>query len=315
MRHLIFFYHILAFLAGITVVMLSFAAYFKLKKPVYKDYSLFIISLTLFLIDQTGTSYTLANLVMDKYSGALLGLISTVGYAMMTYYLPKFTHEFFNDELDEKKKKLFSLLALALPVSAVIIYYTLSLWLLPVLIFNVIMIGSISYSLVLARKNYARLDSKKKEIVKRFMLITYICVPYITLDLFIEKLPHVGGYFTYGILSVPTFYLLWNCLTLYFTFKLMHPLNIGNHTHETERMEVHEAEDIDAFVQKYGITAREKEVIDLLKKGFSYSRICEELVISMPTVKSHVYNIYQKTGVKNKVELINKINSTGKDKK
>jgi DNA-binding CsgD family transcriptional regulator len=57
----------------------------------------------------------------------------------------------------------------------------------------------------------------------------------------------------------------------------------------------------------YNITSRESEVINFLIKGISYKEIAAKLFISLPTVKTHVSNIYQKMNIKNKVELINLI--------
>lgn len=55
----------------------------------------------------------------------------------------------------------------------------------------------------------------------------------------------------------------------------------------------------------YNITPREREVIILLVKGLSYKAIADKLFISIPTVKSHATNIYQKLDVSNKMELVN----------
>lgn len=55
----------------------------------------------------------------------------------------------------------------------------------------------------------------------------------------------------------------------------------------------------------YNITPRETEVINLLIKAIGYKEIGARLFISLPTVKTHVSNIYQKLNIKNKVELIN----------
>jgi DNA-binding CsgD family transcriptional regulator len=59
----------------------------------------------------------------------------------------------------------------------------------------------------------------------------------------------------------------------------------------------------------YNITNRELEVINLLIKGETYKDIGKKLFISIPTVKTHVSNIYQKMNINNKVELINLINN------
>lgn len=63
----------------------------------------------------------------------------------------------------------------------------------------------------------------------------------------------------------------------------------------------------DLFLEKYKITEREKEIIILIANGYSNGDIGERLDISLGTVKNHVYNIFQKTDVKNRLELINLI--------
>ena len=63
----------------------------------------------------------------------------------------------------------------------------------------------------------------------------------------------------------------------------------------------------DLFVEKYHITEREKEIIILIANGFSNQDICERLDISVGTVKNHIYNLFQKTEVKNRMELCNLI--------
>src|SRR5512135_372096 len=56
--------------------------------------------------------------------------------------------------------------------------------------------------------------------------------------------------------------------------------------------------------EKYGITAREGEVVRLLLEGKNNKEITEELFISDHTVKNHIHHIYQKLGIKNRVQLI-----------
>jgi DNA-binding CsgD family transcriptional regulator len=59
---------------------------------------------------------------------------------------------------------------------------------------------------------------------------------------------------------------------------------------------------------KLGITRREQEVLQLLVTGKTYKEIAAELFISLPTVKTHVSNIYSKAKVRNRLELSNLIN-------
>ena len=58
------------------------------------------------------------------------------------------------------------------------------------------------------------------------------------------------------------------------------------------------------LIQKYCITEREQEIIDLVLKGYSNKQIGEKLFISLSTVKSHIYKIYKKVGVKSRYEIM-----------
>lgn len=55
------------------------------------------------------------------------------------------------------------------------------------------------------------------------------------------------------------------------------------------------------------LTEREREIVLLLGQGLANKQIAEKLCISPATVKNHIYNIYQKTGVKSRVELVNSL--------
>jgi LuxR family maltose regulon positive regulatory protein len=52
------------------------------------------------------------------------------------------------------------------------------------------------------------------------------------------------------------------------------------------------------------LTMREMEVLGLIEAGCSNQDIARKLVISMPTVKRHISNIYTKLGVKSRTQAI-----------
>lgn len=58
------------------------------------------------------------------------------------------------------------------------------------------------------------------------------------------------------------------------------------------------------FRKKYGLTQRELEIIDLLFYGNTYKGVANELFISLNTVRTHMRNIYRKTGVDNMGALL-----------
>jgi ligand-binding sensor domain-containing protein/DNA-binding CsgD family transcriptional regulator len=63
----------------------------------------------------------------------------------------------------------------------------------------------------------------------------------------------------------------------------------------------------DSVIEIYGLTAREQEILRLILRGESNKEIGGKLFISASTVRNHIYNIYQKLGVRNRLDLINRI--------
>jgi DNA-binding CsgD family transcriptional regulator len=61
--------------------------------------------------------------------------------------------------------------------------------------------------------------------------------------------------------------------------------------------------DLAPFCAEYGLSKREQEILGLILQGLSYREIQERLFISVNTVKNHIYNIYQKLGVKNRLQI------------
>jgi len=54
------------------------------------------------------------------------------------------------------------------------------------------------------------------------------------------------------------------------------------------------------------LTNREKEILEQLSKGLMYKEIAIQLYLSPETVRKHVYHIYEKLHVNNRVEAVNK---------
>lgn len=54
------------------------------------------------------------------------------------------------------------------------------------------------------------------------------------------------------------------------------------------------------------LTNREKEILQQLSKGLMYKEIAAQLFLSAETVRKHVYHIYEKLHVNNRVEAVNR---------
>jgi DNA-binding NarL/FixJ family response regulator len=80
-------------------------------------------------------------------------------------------------------------------------------------------------------------------------------------------------------------------------------------------MSTHIARKVVSFFQKENknnpehsadLSKREKQVLELLSKGFLYKEISDQLFISTGTVRQHIHKIYEKLHVQNRTEAINK---------
>jgi DNA-binding NarL/FixJ family response regulator len=91
-------------------------------------------------------------------------------------------------------------------------------------------------------------------------------------------------------------------ITLYEGGAPMTP-SIANRTLELFRDKIHPPQ------AEWGLTAREKEILDYLAEGYTYQNIASKLYISISTVRTHIMNIYEKLQVNSKIEAIRKLNS------
>lgn len=64
-----------------------------------------------------------------------------------------------------------------------------------------------------------------------------------------------------------------------------------------------ESERLQQAVERSGLTEREREVLGFMLQRFSNAEIARELIVELPTVKTHVSNILAKLGLQSRHEL------------
>ncbi len=82
-------------------------------------------------------------------------------------------------------------------------------------------------------------------------------------------------------------------------------LNRLQETTKNKKISLHES--VIKLSTEYNLSKRETEVLSELSKGYSNKQIADALHISIPTVKFHTSNIYEKLEVSNRFEVIEKI--------
>lgn len=66
------------------------------------------------------------------------------------------------------------------------------------------------------------------------------------------------------------------------------------------------------FARRYGLSARETEVLALIARGRSVQAAADELFVAHSTVKTHIGHIYEKTGVSNRQDLLKMLDEFGR---
>lgn len=59
------------------------------------------------------------------------------------------------------------------------------------------------------------------------------------------------------------------------------------------------------------LTTRENEILDLLSEGYRNKEIADKLFVSVNTIRTHIYHIYEKLHVQSRVEALNKTGRKG----
>ena len=94
------------------------------------------------------------------------------------------------------------------------------------------------------------------------------------------------------------FYLALNVISMSAAFQLFKPVEGGTPMLDSVP---------DEQRRLLNLSPREAEIAVLIARGFANKQIAAELGISPATVRTHIYNLYQKVGANSRVELLNKL--------
>ncbi len=160
---------------------------------------------------------------------------------------------------------------------------------------NTILFASVGYDVLLIALRFRSIgDRTLKRALIAFLLGTAIFFPALYLDSIRNRLATTG---------IPRFFTGWT-LPLY--FLLLNEASYALALRYFARPPYwNGAEVTPFFCSSFDITPREAEIVGSLASGRSLAEIAQALFISAKTVENHVYSVYQKTGVKNRVQLSN----------
>ncbi len=118
------------------------------------------------------------------------------------------------------------------------------------------------------------------------LLVGFACIQYLSLTVYMEN-------YYVELVYLFLFFLLNSAMGAFFVYSGRFP-EVGFRQ---------EPESFPMFVEKFGITPREQEVIMEIYKGKTNREIAETLFVTVQTIKDHTHRIYQKTDVRNRNQL------------
>lgn len=237
----------------------------------------------------------------------------SVSMSLILYFIPAFLYRFLNLKWKVKENVLYLILSViffVLSILGIILNFNFYI------IANIIFYLLILYLLILGFINYKNIkDKMMKLIVKILGLITIFIYPIMVYQLItINKNSLDIGSID---ITLVLFYIWWNLVML--GFLLWYFINIiknknmfvneslNNNSNDSKNIE-NENNAIKKELKEeiINLTKREKQILSYLLSGKTNKEVALILDISLNTVNNHVANIYDKSGVKNRVELVNK---------
>lgn len=160
-------------------------------------------------------------------------------------------------------------------------------------VMNIQLVLTISGALMVLALNLQNIGRHSlRRALSAFLWISTAFLIFLVLDILITRLDIQLLSFLDG-LSLPAYLLALNTGSFFFAGKFLNsaPLvELGRLT--------------DACKIEFGLTAREAELIEHLLDGSTNQDLADALCISRKTVENHLYNVFQKMQVRNRVQLI-----------
>lgn len=313
-NYLLLLSYLLAFIIGFSTILYSIIYYIIERVVWLKYYIIFLFTFAILLFIRTIrllTLLTLPSFVSNNIFNSLYFFTLTVAMALMLYFIPAFLYRFLKLKWNVRTNVFYLILSVVYFILSIIgILTEFNIYIYSGVIFYI----SIFYLFIIGFINYKNIEDKTiKFIVKVLGLITIFIYPILIYQLIIYR----KNFMDINSIDITLilFYIWWNIVMLgyllwYFIsiIKTKGIFNSENTIKENIIKDFKEENDLNSasLEDVLNLTKREKQILSYLLSGKTNKEIGLILDISLNTVNNHVANIYYKSGVKNRVELVNK---------
>ncbi len=293
MPHLILAFYLLALIAGTAALSQTLLMWQRYRKPVIRRYAWFLLSLYLILLGFLVDLYARVALHEGSTEARIIvWILQAAGGMTYVFTSPFFFYSLAGQEVKGPARGVFFTIDAVVVVAAganiafpsyLPVSYALS----------GILFSMIAYGIVFISLHLRGIGEKQlRRAIEIFLGLSAVFFPLMLIDAAMDLVPALSFFRFMENLAQTLYFLILNCLTVAFGLRYLdRPAYAGR-----EGL-------TDYFLSAFGVTAREREIIGLLLEGTGTKRIAQKLFISPKTAENHVYNIYQKLGVRNRVQM------------
>ena len=311
-NYLLLIFYLLSFVIGFSTIFYSIVYYILERVLWLKYYIIFLFTFGILIFIRTIrliTLLTLPSFTSNNIFNMLYFFILTLAMALMLYFIPAFLYRFLKIKWSIKTNLSYLILSVFYFVLSIIgILTSFNIYILSSMIFYI----SIFYLLVVGFLNYKNIEDKTiKFIVKVLGIITILIYPVLIYQLIIYRKDFMN--INSIDVTLMLFYTWWNLVMLcYLLWYFISMIKSNNNRISDSLCEKNDESDNNIKLEEkievndFNLTKREKQILSYLLSGKTNKEISLIFDISLNTVNNHVANIYYKSGVKNRVELVNK---------
>ena len=311
-NYLLLIFYLLSFVIGFYTIFYSIIYYIIERVLWLKYYIIFLFTFGILIFIRTIRLITLLTLPSFTYNNIfnmLYFFILTLAMALMLYFIPAFLYRFLKIKWSLKTNLSYLILSVFYFVLSIIgILISFNIYILSSMIFYI----SIFCLLVIGFLNYKNIEDKTiKFIVKVLGIITILIYPVLIYQLIIYR-KDIMNINSIDV-TLMLFYTWWNLVMLgYLLWYFISMIKSNNDRISSRLYNKNEESDNNIKLENkleendFNLTKREKQILSYLLSGKTNKEISLIFDISLNTVNNHVANIYYKSGVKNRVELVNK---------
>jgi DNA-binding CsgD family transcriptional regulator len=263
------------------------------RKIVIRRYAYFLVSLQAILLSFLVDLYSqITGVSGDAAARALVWILQAAGGILYIVICPYLFHSLAGREVPPWQRWLF------LSLDAVVVSAALANLVFPAVAAIAESLAVVLFSMIVYGLVYVgvRLPGIGEPTLRRALLI-FLCLsavffPLMAVDALMSETGLLGSLQFLNNLAQPVYFLALTSLTIVFGVRYL------NRPAYRERGRLTQY-----FLSAFGVTQREAQIITELMDGASIKGIGRKLFISPKTAENHVYSIYQKLGVRNRVQM------------